>query len=171
MCDALERSFGEEIKRRLIDRITVEPDVVIVAIVGEGMRGTPGIAARLFSALGEKRVNVIAVAQGSSETNISLALAAERRRCRAFGISTPPLNLSAGSDRVGCGMKRVPLIIFGAGKVGRALVRQLLSSAGLHGERDGVALRIAAWCDRDGAVVDEKGLWPGSAAHGFGRQA
>ncbi len=76
VCDALERAFGEEIKRRLIDRVTIEPDVVIVAIVGEGMRGTPGIAARLFSALGEKRVNVIAVAQGSSETNISLALAA-----------------------------------------------------------------------------------------------
>jgi homoserine dehydrogenase len=57
-------------------------------------------------------------------------------------------------------MKRVPLIIFGAGKVGRALVRQLLNSAGLHAERDGVSLSIAAWCDRDGALVDEKGLWP-----------
>jgi aspartokinase len=40
------------------------------------MRGTPGIAARLFSALGQQNVNVIAVAQGSSETNISLVLAA-----------------------------------------------------------------------------------------------
>jgi aspartokinase/homoserine dehydrogenase 1 len=72
----LEGSFGEEIKRRLIDRVSIEPDVVIVAVVGEGMRGTPGIAARLFSALGEHSVNVIAVAQGSSETNISLVLAA-----------------------------------------------------------------------------------------------
>jgi homoserine dehydrogenase len=57
-------------------------------------------------------------------------------------------------------MKRVPLIIFGAGKVGRALVKQLLDSAGLHAERDGVAFRVAAWCDSDGALVDEKGLWP-----------
>jgi homoserine dehydrogenase len=57
-------------------------------------------------------------------------------------------------------MKRTPLIIFGAGKVGRALVRQLLSSAGLHAERHDVALRVSAWCDRDGALVDEKGLWP-----------
>ena len=57
-------------------------------------------------------------------------------------------------------MKRVPLIIFGAGKVGRALVKQLLDSAGLHAERDDVAFRIAAWCDSDGALVDEKGLWP-----------
>jgi homoserine dehydrogenase len=57
-------------------------------------------------------------------------------------------------------MKRVPLIILGAGNVGRALVRQLLQSAALHAERDDMALRIAAWCDRDGAIVDEKGLWP-----------
>ena len=94
MCEALEHAFAEEIQRRLIDRVTVEPEVVIVAVVGEGMRGTPGIAARLFSALGEKRVNVIAVAQGSSETNISLALAAEdadagvRYIHAAFDLST-----------------------------------------------------------------------------------
>ena len=57
-------------------------------------------------------------------------------------------------------MKSVPLLIFGAGNVGRALVKQLLDSVGLHAERDDVAFRIAAWCDSDGAVVDEKGLWP-----------
>jgi aspartokinase/homoserine dehydrogenase 1 len=73
---ALETAFADEIRRRLIDRIACEPDTVIVAIVGEGMRGTPGIAARLFSALGEQHLNVVAVAQGSSETNLSLALEA-----------------------------------------------------------------------------------------------
>ena len=55
-------------------------------------------------------------------------------------------------------MRRVPLIIFGAGKVGRALPRQVLEAAPLHESRDRVALRVAAWCDRDGAVVDEKGI-------------
>lgn len=55
-------------------------------------------------------------------------------------------------------MRRVPLIIFGAGKVGRALLRQVLEAAPLHESRDRVALRVAAWCDRDGAVVDEKGI-------------
>ncbi len=57
-------------------------------------------------------------------------------------------------------MKRIPLIIFGAGKVGRALVRQLLQATPLHASRDGLAFRIVAWCDRTGAVVDEKGLGP-----------
>ena len=72
----LEATFATELHRRLIDRVTVESQVVIVAVVGEGMRGTPGIAAKLFGALGEREVNVIAVAQGSSEANISLVLAA-----------------------------------------------------------------------------------------------
>ncbi len=73
---ALEETFGAETRRRLIDRITCEPDIVIVAVVGEGMKGTPGIVARLFGALGERNLNVVAVAQGSSEANISLVLAA-----------------------------------------------------------------------------------------------
>lgn len=73
---ALENAFAGEIRRRLIDRVVVEPQIVIVAVVGEGMRGTPGISARLFGALGEHGLNVIAIAQGSSEANISLALAA-----------------------------------------------------------------------------------------------
>jgi aspartate kinase len=72
---ALESAFSAEIRHREIDGVALERDIVIVAIVGEGMRGTPGIAARLFGALGQQRINVIAVAQGSSEANISLALA------------------------------------------------------------------------------------------------
>lgn len=55
-------------------------------------------------------------------------------------------------------MKRIPLIIFGAGKVGRALVGQLTEAAQLHAERDGLTFPIVAWCDIDGAAVDERGL-------------
>ncbi len=74
---ALEAAFAHEIRHREIDGVSSERNIVIVAVVGEGMRGTPGIAARLFGALGGQAVNVIAVAQGSSEANISLALAAQ----------------------------------------------------------------------------------------------
>jgi aspartate kinase len=76
VAQALEEAFASEIRRRLIDRVTCERDIVIVAVVGEGMKGTPGIAAKLFGALGERALNVVAVAQGSSEANISLVLAA-----------------------------------------------------------------------------------------------
>jgi aspartokinase/homoserine dehydrogenase 1 len=75
--ESLEDAFAGEIRHRMIDGVTVERNIVIVAVVGEGMKGTPGIAARLFGALGGKGVNVVAVAQGYSEANISLALASK----------------------------------------------------------------------------------------------
>ncbi len=57
-------------------------------------------------------------------------------------------------------IKRIPLLIFGAGKVGRALVRQLIEATPLHAERDGLGFHVVAWCDSDGAVVDPDGIGP-----------
>ena len=61
-----------ELQRRDIDSIAALDHVVIVTVVGAGMKHTPGIAGRIFSALGNQNVNVIAIAQGSSECSISL---------------------------------------------------------------------------------------------------
>ena len=74
---ALETEFERELARHYIDQVRLVHDVVIIAVVGTGMRGTPGIAGRLFSSLGEAGVNVIALAQGSSESNISLVVSHE----------------------------------------------------------------------------------------------
>jgi len=71
---ALERMFSAELRRHDVERVDVDAPVAIVAAVGEGMRGTPGVAARVFGALGRARVNVMAIAQGSSELNISLVV-------------------------------------------------------------------------------------------------
>ena len=71
---ALENEFAEEIARRDIDRIWAQHDVSIVTVVGAGMSGTPGIAGRLFGALGNHAINIIAIAQGSSECSISLVV-------------------------------------------------------------------------------------------------
>ncbi|MBN1487356.1 MAG: aspartate kinase [Anaerolineae bacterium] len=71
---ALEEELTLELARRDIDRIWSLDDVVIITAVGAGMRGTPGVAARIFSALGESGINVIAIAQGSSECSISLVI-------------------------------------------------------------------------------------------------
>lgn len=71
---ALERMFSAELRRHDVERVEVEVPVAIVAAVGEGMRGTPGVAARVFGALGRAKVNVVAIAQGSSELNISLVV-------------------------------------------------------------------------------------------------
>ena len=71
---ALEEGFTLELTRRDIDSIWASQEVVIVTVVGVGMIHTPGIAGRVFSALGAAQVNVIAIAQGSSEVSISLVV-------------------------------------------------------------------------------------------------
>jgi len=71
---ALEETFARELARRDIDRIWAQEPVSIIAVVGAGMKGTPGIAARVFGALADKGINVISIAQGSSEYNISLVV-------------------------------------------------------------------------------------------------
>jgi aspartate kinase len=72
---ALERMLAKELAHHDVERVTVERPIAVVAAVGEGMRGTPGVAARIFGALGRAKVNVIAIAQGSSELNVSLCVA------------------------------------------------------------------------------------------------
>lgn len=71
---ALEKAFELELAHRNIDRIWAQDDVVIIAAVGAGMRGTPGIAAKVFGALGRRSINIISIAQGSSEYNLSLVV-------------------------------------------------------------------------------------------------
>jgi aspartate kinase len=71
---ALEKAFASELSNREIDRIWASDESVIVTVVGSGMRHTPGVAGRVFSALGEERVNVVAIAQGSSEVAISMVI-------------------------------------------------------------------------------------------------
>jgi len=74
---ALEDEFRLELARRDIDGITTTDECAVVTVVGAGMRHTPGIAGRVFSALGGAGVNVVAIAQGSSECSISLVVDAK----------------------------------------------------------------------------------------------
>jgi aspartate kinase len=75
--DAVEEEMARELARKDVDRVWSIDDVVIVTAVGSGLRTTPGVGARIFGALAQAGINVIAVAQGSSECSISLAVAAE----------------------------------------------------------------------------------------------
>jgi len=72
--DALEKAFIHEIEDEDIDRVWSTEDVSIVTVVGAGMRHTVGVAGRVFSQLGNNGVNVLAIAQGSSEVSISLVV-------------------------------------------------------------------------------------------------
>ncbi|MEM8857803.1 MAG: aspartate kinase [Chloroflexota bacterium] len=71
---ALQDEFAAEIKFRDIDQITSHENMAIITVVGAGMQGQPGVSARVFSALGDAGVNIIAIAQGSSECSISVTV-------------------------------------------------------------------------------------------------
>jgi aspartokinase/homoserine dehydrogenase 1 len=74
---AIEDEMALELARRDIDRVSSLDNVVIVTAVGAGLRSTPGVAARIFGALGQGNINVIAVAQGSSDCSLSMVVDAE----------------------------------------------------------------------------------------------
>lgn len=73
----LEQELALEIERRDIDRVWQQPEVVIVTVIGAGLRNVPGVSAKVFGALGESNVNIIAIAQGSSEYSISMVIPAQ----------------------------------------------------------------------------------------------
>ncbi len=72
--EALRKEFAQDLAHEKVEHITVDANIAIVAVVGENMRGTPGVAGRTFNALGRENVNLIAIAQGSSESNISFVV-------------------------------------------------------------------------------------------------
>jgi aspartokinase/homoserine dehydrogenase 1 len=74
---AIENELALELARRDVDRVWSLDDVVIVSVVGAGMRATPGVSARVFGALGRGNINIVAIAQGSSDCSISLVVAAD----------------------------------------------------------------------------------------------
>ena len=93
--EALREEFAQDLAHQKVEHITVDPQIAIVAVVGQNMRGIPGIAGKTFNALGKEGVNIIAIAQGSSETNISFVIeeksvmAALRTLHCEFGLDKP----------------------------------------------------------------------------------
>src|SRR5258705_5319852 len=78
--EKLREAFAFDLAHQQIEHITVNPEIAIVAVVGDRMRGTPGISGRTFSALGRRGINIIAIAQGSSEYNVSFLVEATMMR-------------------------------------------------------------------------------------------
>ena len=72
--EAIENEFFYEMQAQKIEPVRMQQDMAIIAVVGEKMQNTPNISGKMFSALGRNGVNVIAIAQGSSELNISTVI-------------------------------------------------------------------------------------------------
>ncbi len=149
--NALRAAFADQLELEVIEGIDVRTDLAIIAIVGLGMSGTHGVAARLFAAIAEANVNVIAIAQGASELNISVVVeeasvtAAQRAVHAAFRL-----------DKIGGGAAvpsaHADIVILGYGRIGRELATQLGAVARSR------ALRVVAVIDSSGYVFDPRGL-------------
>src|SRR5690606_32756510 len=146
---AVAEEFVLEHRVGLVDDLVVDEECAVIAAVGEGMRHPPGIAGRLFSILGDMGVNVQAIAQGSSELNISLVVdrADVARALRGLHTAFFPAPRS-----------EVRIYLAGVGGVGRALLQQLDTAGARLEEERGIAVRLVAAANSRKCVHDPEGI-------------
>lgn len=147
---SVRKVFRHELEHGLIDSVTSKAAHAVIAVVGDGMAGTPGISARVFTALVSGGINVVAIAQGSSERNISFVVSAHdapeaaRRVHAAFQLS----KIGGGQP---VSKPHTDVVLLGYGRVGRALSDQIVS--GMNGD-----VRVIGLLDRSGYLFNAKGL-------------
>jgi aspartokinase/homoserine dehydrogenase 1 len=152
----LKREFRSDITRGDVDEVVVRRGVSLIAAVGLGMAQTPGVAARVFAASSRHEVNVLAVAQGSSELNITLAVDAA-----ATDHAIRALHAEFGLDRIDTGEdaeRGFDLVLLGCGKIGRALAELLQERRAHIVSRFGLDARIVAIADRAGFLFRPAGI-------------
>lgn len=115
--EVVRGAFARELAEGQIQSVDIDPELAILAVVGDGMAGTPGVSAKVFNALGAASVNVRAIAQGASERNISVVVGG-RDATRALRAVHASFYLSPHTLSIG---------IIGPGTVGRVLLDQLAS--------------------------------------------
>jgi len=114
--EVIDKAFAAEIKGGSIDPLTVEQDLAIVALIGDNMKNHPGISGKMFGALGRNGVNVRAIAQGSSERNISAVIASADVK-KAINVLHEEFFENT--------YKQVNVFLTGVGNVGSKLLAQL----------------------------------------------
>ncbi|MEM6927352.1 MAG: aspartate kinase, partial [Myxococcota bacterium] len=152
---ALKGALAEAIAGHEVEEIVVRRDVALIAAVGLGMAQTPGVASRVFAALSRRDINVLAIAQGSSELNLSLAL---ERDSTVAGLQA--IHEEFGLDRIDTGepaARRLDLLLMGCGHIGRELLQRLGESHGSFAELSLVPCVVGV-VDRSGYVLDPAGL-------------
>ena len=132
--DVIAEAFAGELETGQLQSVDISPAQSIVAVVGDGMEGTPGIAARFFGTLGRAGINVRAIAQGSSERNISAVVDADEAT-RALRAAHSGFYLSSKTLSVG---------VIGPGVVGGTLLEQIERRAERLNEEFNLDIRVRA---------------------------
>ena len=146
--EAVERAFFAERHHGQIQKVELVEHCSILAVVGDGMAGKPGVAANFFSALGKASVNIRAIAQGSSERNISVVVDAADTQ-RALRAAHAGFYLSRQTISIG---------VIGTGNVGAALLRQLAQQAARLKQQFGVDLRVRAVASSRQMLLAERSI-------------
>ena len=147
--EAVEGAFAFEIERGVVNRVKVEKDLSVVAIIGENMRYQPGISGRLFRALGKNGINAVAIAQGSSELNVSVVISREDET-KALNALHEAFFLSD--------YKTLHLFIIGVGLIGGTLLKQIQQQNAYLRERRGMELKVVGLANTRKMVFDADGL-------------
>lgn len=146
---AIEEEFRYEIRDGIIDEIKLEPELSIVAIVSDDMRHTPGISGRMFQALGRNGINIVAIAQGSSERNISIVVD-RKNEAKALNTLHDAFFLS--------GVRTVNLFLVGVGLIGGTLLELMQQQAKKLYEEYNIDLKLAGISNSSKYLVDEAGI-------------
>jgi aspartokinase/homoserine dehydrogenase 1 len=146
---ALKEEFHLELSQGEINDIKSEKDLATVAIVGENMKRTPGIAGRLFGTLGRSGISVIACAQGASETNISFVIDKHYLR-KALNSIHDSFFLSE--------YKVLNIFVTGIGTVGGHLLEQIKQQQETLMKQNGLKLNVVGIADLDHILLDRRGI-------------
>ncbi len=145
----IELEFELELQAQKLDLPRIENGLSILAIVGENMKQTPGISGKLFHALGRNGINVRAIAQGSSEFNISVIISGQDM-AKA---------LNAVHDAFFTDLKKtLNVFCLGTGNIGSTLFRQLSAHSDFLKQRNSILVKIAGISNSRKMVFDEHGL-------------
>ncbi len=146
---AVDTEFEYEIGTKKLEPLSVEKSLAIVALVGDNMKNHPGISGRMFSALGKNGINIRAIAQGSSEKNISAVITSPDVK-KAINVLHEEFFETA--------FKQVNLFIAGAGNVGKRLIEQLKQQHQHLQQHLRLNVRVVAIANSKQVALNEEGI-------------
>lgn len=147
--EAIQNEFNKEIEDGLIEPIRIETDLCVVAVIGEQMKNVPGVAGRLFEGLGKNGINVVAIAQGSSELNISFVIN-KSDEAKALNAIHDSFFLSD--------TKRIHVFMIGVGLIGSTLLHQMEEQKDALRTHNGLEIKVCGLANSKNMVFDENGI-------------
>ena len=150
--EVIKEEFDREIARGAIDPPATEHNLSIVAVVGAKMKRAAGISGKVFHALGRNGINVIAIAQGSSEINISSVIS-RQDEAKALNAIHEAFFLA--------GYRSVNLFLIGTGLIGGTLLEQISRQREILAENHKIRINLAGAADSKHMLFDSSGLDPG----------